>query len=90
MHPGTARLVPDPSTMLVSCEAEDGTHLGHLYVKGMCEELGINPTILSHREGTLVRVPVWDAQPRDSELLEYVLPEIAARYSALHDLPIHI
>lgn len=91
IHPETARLVPDPATMLVACEAADGTHLGYLYVKGMCEELGLSPTILSHRNGELVTVPVWDGRPEvDGELLAHVLPEIANRYAELHDLPVEL
>jgi hypothetical protein len=81
MYPNTHTMVVDPRRMVVSCLSPDGTPIGDLYVRGMCEELGLSPTLLSHRGGLLERVPVWDASPQDSALLAEVLPAIAERYA---------
>ncbi len=60
----TVRMVVDPRTMIVFCYDANGTPLGTLYVRGMCETLRLKPTVHRTRAGSATvveEVPVWDA-----------------------------
>lgn len=78
----TTTMTVDSTTQIVVCSDDSGTPLGTLYIRGMCEELGIAPTMLRWSADRLGSVPLWDARAKRSEV-EEVLIKIMRRYSDL-------
>lgn len=78
----TSTMTVNSSTQIVVCSDDAGTPLGTLYIRGMCEELGIAPTMMRWGAGQMTSVPLWDARANRSEV-EEVLLKIMRRYNDL-------
>lgn len=78
----TSTMTVDAATQIVVCSDDAGTPLGTLYIRGMCEELDISPTMLRWRANRMASVPLWDAGAKRNEV-EEVLLKIMRRYNDL-------
>lgn len=75
-------MTADSVTQIVVCTDAAGKPLSTLYIRGMCEELGMAPTMMRWAQGQMTSVPLWDARANRSEVEEPFLG-IMRRYNDL-------